>query len=554
MKKLLALFLALVMALGIVACGGSSNDGTTAATQEGETTAAGGETSAQTEDGPKYGGHLNTRSATKPTGLDPLKQTGVWKYHWTTTVYETPLTRDAEDNIAPGVCEFELSDDYLDLQMWVREGATFSNGDTVDIKDVYDSINRSLTLYSNLKKYVQPYIASMEIEGDRLHIVFNKYNERVWYYMASYQTWISVLPSEICEKYAADYIVDQVEDAIGTGPYKFVDFVDSVSVTVVRNENYVPCKEGGTGFAAPKHAYLDSITFCANNDDPNAAMAVLSGEYDMTEVMPVDYMDLATEYGIVEERLPSITGTCFYFNTLGSNLCAKYPSLRKAVMAAFDLKTFLDVITDNQAQWPIDGTPAYNSIYDTDVFKNAEYLKGYDAALVQKYLDAAHAEGYKDEPIQYVFSNTRSDIPTMVCAQLDNAGIRYQYTTMEAATYTSFIAEYGNNWDFKFEWCNYAYTPGKLPTDYMVNNYHASEERDALMLKLEAEQAGSEAYINCWYDLANFMVDDCTWVYTGKIDWCWYHQATLHANDEGDVRYFFNTYWDDPENHPSQWV
>ena len=83
---------------------------------------------------PQYGGHINARSTARPTGVDPLKQTGAWKYQWTTAVYEPFLTRDPNNEIQPSVCDFvmksyeEDGQMYDELWIWPREGYTFSKG------------------------------------------------------------------------------------------------------------------------------------------------------------------------------------------------------------------------------------------------------------------------------------------------------------------------------------------------------------------------------------------------------------------------------------------
>ena len=92
MKKLLALFLALVLTLSLAACGkpGSTQSGVSGDVAE--------------ED--RYGGHVDFVLDFKPGNLDPAKSTGLWAYTFTSMIYEAPLTRDAEGNIRPNVCDF----------------------------------------------------------------------------------------------------------------------------------------------------------------------------------------------------------------------------------------------------------------------------------------------------------------------------------------------------------------------------------------------------------------------------------------------------------------
>ncbi len=552
LKKILAVLLAIAM----VACmfaGCGSKETTPDPTDSPNATgtepadATGGEDST---DGPQYGGHLNVRTAVYPRQLDPLKEIGTWRYLWTTCVYENALTRDADNNIVPGVCEFELSEDQLTLKLWVRDGVKFHNGDTVDIYDVEASLKRSMNLYSSYKNYVTPYVASMEVADDILTIVFSEYKAKCLYYMAGHQTWSAIMPKEICEKYPDDYITDQMEDAIGTGPYKWADYVANEYATIERWEDYVPYENDYTGIAKTKRAYLDSITFTYVSADDTAAMGALSGEVDMTEVMPEEYMPQAESAGLVKVSLDSDNGLAMIFNTKGtSNICAKYPDLRKAIMAAIDYEAFLKIVTDNSHI--MNANPALDPIYETDIFNNADYYGDTDMEVVNKYLAAAKAAGYDDEPVQLVLSNARTDIANLLTSYMDDAGINYQLTMMEEASVSEFYGDPNNNWDLYFTWPAYAFAPTNLSASLTMNNYE-NPAKDALIEEMENLQPTSQEYIDKWYELAQMMVDDCATAYMGRIYWFWYQPADLHTNDEDSlIRYFFNAYWENPEDHPA---
>ena len=535
LKSILSVLLTIFLTLGMMAgCGSSDNGGND------------GNVTSNDSSEPQYGGHLNVHVYNAMTGLDPLKQTGLWKYPWTTCVYENPLTRDAENNIAPGVCNYELSDDKLILKLWVRDGASFSDGSAVDIEDVVASINRSLSLYKNIKTYVAPYISKIDVDGDTATITFSEYHEKIWYYMAAWQTWMAVLPQEICEKYADDYITDQMEDAIGTGPYKFSDFEDSVQVTVIKNNNYVPVEAGRTGFAGPKMGYLDSITFWSNEDSNSAMMAVLSGDYDITDEISDAYLETVYDAGLIREELPSTSDATFIFNTMGTNLCAKYPSLRKAVMAAIDFDEYMDVVIGEAFR--AEGTPVLGSIYDTDVFTSADYYGADNIEVCNKYLEQAEQEGYNGEPIQLYVDSSSTDTATMLSSYLDNAGINFELHTLELSAYDEYVGNTSNNWDFRFYWSTRSFTPTQMPNAFILNCYN-NPEKDKLLAEMDLLDPESDEYIAKWNELAQMMVDDCSSVYIGYIQWFWYHLPTLHTNDEGYNRYFFNSYWEDPENH-----
>lgn len=554
-KKILALLLAAVMLVStLAACGGSDTPSETP-----DETEPSEEQAAAWDGTPQYGGHLNTRCSGRPTGLDPLKQTGAWKYQWTTAVYEPFLSRDVNNEICPCVCDFELSEDQLDLKIWPREGYTFSRGyGPVEMDDIVASWQRGLTQYGNIKKYVAPYVKSAEVETidgkEVFHIQFSEYHEKCLYYFATYRTWWPVMPKEICEKYAASYIVNELEDAVGTGPYIITDFQDSVQVTLTKRDDYVPVDNSQyTGFAGTKYGYMDSMTFHYNPTDSSAALAVLAGEYDTTEVIPSEYAEMAADQGLALTVLPSDQRTWIFFNTNGTeNLVAKYPSLRKAIMAAIDYEKFLDVITDSAQILDTDNIMLDERYNTTDVFKSKDYYGAYDQAVVDKYLAEAKAAGYRGEPIQLAFHSGRDDIPTMLIEALENAGINYKLTTMEHTTYDNFIATPGNNWDAYFAWGVTATTPGLLADSLVEANYN-SERVQQIREQMWKLDPASDEYMALWEEWTELWAEECQLGYMGAIDWWWWHPATLHINDDGDkgntARYMFNAYWEDPENH-----
>lgn len=557
MKKLLALLLALIMVVGLVACGEPATPETPDApdqTQGQDTPDATEEaTDAPVAEGPKYGGHLDAHVYSKTSNVDPLKSTGIWRYVWTTCVYENALTRDNENNIRPAVCEFELTEDQLELKLWVREGVTFSNGDAVDIYDVEASINRALNLYSSIVKKVTPNVESVVVDdADKsLTIKFHTYSEDNMYYLAAVQTWAAIMPKEICEKYPEDFIGENVEDAIGTGPYVIENMETDVSITLRKRDNYVPFENDYTGLAATKYGYMDTITFWHNGDNSSATLALLSGDYDMTDVVDTSYLEMAAEQGIVLDKLPSDVGTAIIFNTAGANnICAKYPDLRKAVMAAIDYEEFLNVVTDGAYVMGTD--MILDPQYESHQFMEVDYYGPANPEVAAKYLEAAYAAGYNGEPVQIQQEAAKGDIMTMLKGYMDAAGIPCEVTGMEEGALSEFRSNVDNNWDFFFTWPTYKFTPTTLMTTDM-NKYWTNERKDQLIEEMKPLVSGTDEYVAKWNELIEIMVDDCASVHMGTIYWYIYHPSDLIVEGRDNLAHYdyYNIHWENPEEHTS---
>ena len=551
-KKILALLLAVCMLASLLAaCGGEKAPAEQGAQSGNEAPVEqGGENAeaAPVVSEPQYGGHLNMHSPAAIHGIDPVYRATVWYYTWLGAVYEGPLTRDADNQIAPGVCEYELSEDKLTLKLWPREGILFHDGTPVEAEDVMASITRAMTLGNSVNDFVKPVIKEMSVTDNVLTINFEYYSEAAMSRIASYQTWMGVMPKEICEKYATKEF-KSVADVIGTGPYKMTDYVARTSVTLERFDDYVPVAEGRTGYAGPKMAYLDSITVWENTDYSSATMGMLAGNYDLTDVIETEYQEMAADAGIIRQKYNECNTVymCYFNNDGGPNLCAKYPSLRKAIMAAINMDEFANTVGDNAVK--VEGRPpVIEERFTTDYYLQTDWYGPKNQDAVDKYLDEARAAGYKDEPIQ-IIASAIGVANTMLTGALENAGINYQVVMMDGTAAGEFIIDSNNNWDLKFDYQTGAMTPGSLSLE-MTTMWYGSEKRDELVAKLQKLDTDSQEYMDTWHELHQLLVDDCTIVIFGFLDWYWCYREGLHVDYEGVHPYLFNAYWDDPSQHP----
>lgn len=531
MKKLLALLLVLVLTLSLAACNtpGSSQSGNGGAVSE--------------ED--RYGGHVDFVFSFKPGNLDPAKSTGLWAYTFTSMIYEAPLTRDAEGNIRPNVCDFELSDDQLTLKLWVRDGVTFHDGSAVEIEDVIASIYRSV--HKSPRQFVAPYIKEVVIDdNDVATITFTEYNEKTMYYIACVNPFIGVMPKEIAEKYSyesKEFIID-VEDAIGTGPYKVTEFISEVAISMARHEGYVPVEPGYTGFAAPKKAYLDTITFYYDTDESASCIGLMNGDYDLKSGAG-DYEESFIASGLTEYEKLSNTGHMINFNTNEDTIIGRSADMRKAMIAAIDWVEYFSISGTES-----DGkgfNPALDGKYATDVFKNAPYFvtDGTNVETSKKYQEAA---GYKGEEIKLVINSGLVQEITALSGYWKAAGINITIQTMESAAFTEYYSEKSNVWGLRYQWPSLNNSPTLLSGTIMTDTY-STPGKDKLYAELCAMIAGSDEYMAKWQELAQQMVDDCAVVFMKQTELTWWSNPDLVFEYDGLTPYIFNAYWKNPAEH-----
>ena len=534
MKKLLALVLAVVMMLSLAACGGGGAGGS----------GSGSGSGANVPVEERYGGHLNVPLA-KVTSLDPARATGTWNYVWTRLIYEAPLTRDAEGNICPNVCNFELSDDRLTLKLWVREGVKFHDGTDVEIDDVIASVQRGV--HSSPRKYVRDYIESVTKNDDgSATFKFKEYNEKTMYYIAFVNPMIGVMPKEICEKYTYENgkSIKDVEDAIGTGPYKIVALEPSVQLDLVRFEDYVPVPEGHTGSAAPKLAYMDSITVKAPAESNTIAMSLVNGKIDLAEAVTEDLRPQVYAAGVTSFIKPFNTSITVNFNTVGSNnATANNPNLRKAIIAAINIPELV-MFAHPDGTYTLGGGPVIDPIYADEDFDKPDYMGEDKKEVVEKYLKAAN---YNGEVIEMACGSNLT-FATLIEAYLKEYDINIKINAMEQASYNDYVANHNNPWDIKVGYVTLGNSP-TLMSDALINADYQGAEKNALLKEMSTLFAGSDEYMAKWDELVDVIVEDCAVVVFAQSGLNWFVAPDLNFDYEGRDVCLWNAYWSNPADH-----
>src|SRR5438132_1216510 len=138
---------------------------------------------------------------------------------------------------------------------------------------------------------------------------------------------------------------EQVKEAIGSGPFKFVaaERVPGQRVVFQKNPDYVPRKDGKPSFnAGPKIVNFERVVWNFVPDPGTAAAALQQGEVDWWENPPIDLVpQLKSDKNLVvavKDRTGEIG--CLRFNHLHPPF--DKPAVRRAVLTAIDQK---DVIT-----------------------------------------------------------------------------------------------------------------------------------------------------------------------------------------------------------------
>jgi len=557
MKRLFALLLAVIMVLGLVACGQKEEQPEAPAVEQTPTEekAPAAEKPEQTEtpaveetvdpEAERYGGTF-VLSWTPGDTFDPMKTSGWKSYCWAMNVYEHPLERDADGNLAPGVCDFELSEDQLTMKLWVREGVTFHDGSPVEIEDVYASLQRAKALISRMKNHYVPFVESETIEGDVLTIKLHTFDLTTWYYFTARQTWNVVLPKEICEKYGEDGAITEVADAIGTGPYKLVEGNPGVEMVLERYDGYVPVPEGHNGVAAPRKAYFDKIIVTAAGDGTTDALAVLSGERHFIS-MDNNLADMLEQGGAVLAESTEQSMFYYAFNCDNPARPVSDVNVRKAIAAALDYNEINQLYYGRY--WSESSEPTSNPNYVSEHYANADYHGAANVELAKEYLAKSNYNG--EEVLVLVGSEDYGDPTPLMKERLAAVGINMTAVYMDSTAQDEFILDTNNEWDMTIATGGIAdYVPNTLSSKFISATW-THEEKDQLLSDIGLVPFGSEESVAMWQRIDELLEEYCPSIILGHTPaGTFAMSADLVWDSPDNWWYWWNSYFTNPADHP----
>ena len=549
--RVLSVITAAALLMGVLGACGQYADAPTSAAPAGSTT-PGSEftegTSADrlaadtTPEEEKYGGtmRLNFNGATN--SLDPAQfftnQNYVPGYH----IYESPVQVADDGSIWPGVCEYELSDDGLQLTLTVRENVKFHNGDTVDINDVVASIDRFLVYSSTGQANFGDYISNTEVSGSSVVYTLSAVAPIALLSIGELKGGCKVMPAEIAQAHMDSYITDDAE-IVGTGPYKLDTWNRETDLTLTRFEDYVPFESGGTGPAAAKHAYFDKIYCSVASDQTARANGMIGGNFDYSTSILTDMAPQLQAAGCWSDKDWNGWSPTIIFNLNPSNSASIVNNVdfRRAVRACLDADSILLATKTDPTQYEVDGcpmmpsSPYYNEILNQNM--------GQDLDKAKEYLEAS---GYNGETIRWWCADSDSYYTTALPASenLKAIGVNVDLQLKDVTTYE---ASYNDPNCADFDICCRETQKSYLHPllSQFVSGYLLwdSPERTEIIDRLGSTAAGSEESIQAFPDFCTLLDDQVPYIILGDFGTvCWYSENMI-PDRQGVDMYWWNSYF-----------
>ncbi len=422
-KKILALLLACMLVASFAAC---NNNPDTSGEPSGSTTSPSSQPSGSSEQPSTEPGRttLNVAVSLDSGTLDPLGMTGAGGFlNVERTYMETLYDYDANGErfwiLATGMDY--ISDIHYTLH--IREGVTFSNGNTMDANDV---------LYTMVKNNESPqfYLNVKAIDFEKTNVA-DDYTIDLWYtaFNASQEIGMSQMVILDEESYDPE---EMSLNPVGTGPYIVTDYVVNSHVKVELRDDYW----GDT-------PSITTINFKTLNEDSQRVNALVTGDVDMAAIpiKDADYIESLGDYTVTIRNQGS------YFVTL-FNMTPDAPlgtaEARQAVSYAIERQAIADIVFSGKAdvlRWPV--SESLIDIEDRFLDMDETYSAGYDTAKAQTLADESGLTG----KTLRIITNGAADYITMaeiIQDSLSAIGVNSDIINYDQATYFGLLMDESN--------------------------------------------------------------------------------------------------------------
>jgi peptide/nickel transport system substrate-binding protein len=275
-----------------------------------------------------------------PSGIDPHLNASSELTIPLTSVYDTLVYQDPESGeYVPGLAEgWVTSQDGLSYTFFLRQDVIFHDGTPFNAQAVLANLDyvRDPDHHSQKAVFMLGPLEEVEII-DEFTVALHLSQPFAPLMDSLSQAFLGMASPEALEKWGpTEYQFHQV----GTGPYRFVEYVPNDHLTLEVNPDYA----WAPSIYESSQAEVESITFLFYADPATRALALESGEVDVVgEVPPRDAARLAAsgDFSLYPVPIPG-QPLQFFFNT--QNPPTDQVEVRQALIMAVDRSSIVNTV------------------------------------------------------------------------------------------------------------------------------------------------------------------------------------------------------------------
>lgn len=250
-------------------------------------------------------------------------------------IFDTLVMRDKDMKLVPGLATSWRAIDETTWEFKLREGVKFHDGEPFDAEAVKFTIDRVLdpAAKSPTVSYIRTIDSVTVVDPFTVRIKTKGPDPLLPTRMSRYPAYI--VPPKYVKEVGNDKFATH---PVGTGPYKFVEFVPDQHVILEANKDYWR--------GAPS---IEKVTWRAIPDETARVTALLTGEVDLIENVPVDIAPMVKESPNSDLVQVKNGGLTIYLGLVMNEKPLDNLKVRQALNMAIDRKSIVTNILQGMA-------------------------------------------------------------------------------------------------------------------------------------------------------------------------------------------------------------
>jgi peptide/nickel transport system substrate-binding protein len=414
-------------------------------------------------------------------------------------LYDRVAAMETMTSVKSGLAEsWEVSDDKLVWTFKIREGVTFHDGTPCTAEDIAWSINFNIEhQFPTQAAYVGGMKEAVALDDTTIELTLEIPSRGVASAQLIY-SWI--LPRSVWEgmDYETATSYNEMDAAIGTGPYMLTEYVEDEYIVLDAYEDYWQGKPT-----------IDRVIMQVYTNEDAMVQALIAGEVDMIDELPVQAVEQLKEFDYIEVlSLPALITNYIMLNTYEHGTQPESlmdPQVRLAIAYAVHKQQIINVAFLGYGEvGTIPAPPTFGDLHNPNIV-DIPFDPDEGNRILEEagYLDT-DGDGIREDkdgnPMEYRL-NTDAGVSgvrlmEIVANGLSQIGIRTFLTEVDdiGSFYPDYdfdIAQWGWWWDPDIEESLRAYTCAEVPDGWNDCGY-CNPKYDELYLKQKDATIGDD--------------------------------------------------------------
>ena len=372
---------------------------------------------------------IHIATSTQPPSLDATLTTSGMTAYISTHIFEKLVSLKSDYTVGLELASsYEHNDDYTEQTYKLREGVLFHNGDEMKAEDVVASMNRwienngqAIAMVGDGRfEAVDDYTVKIKTSNSCMYL-----NDLIGYLGNGF-----IMPKEVIDATPAGEFLTEY---VGTGPYKYTEWVTDKHIRLDKFEEYEPYAEESDGWWGKKEANIQTLYYDIVVDATTRLNGIQSGDYDVAMGMPQDNYEQLDSDSNFEVHKTLESSTVLVYNK-AEGICTDV-NFRKAIQATLNMEELMTAGYASSDFYRLNSCDMLEEQVDWYTDAGSKYYNMQDLKLAKDYLDKSDYDG---KSVKILCSSDFADtvaIATVLQEQLKEIGVKTKIEQYDFATF-----------------------------------------------------------------------------------------------------------------------